>query len=162
MRTHVPGVHRRQAWWLSLLLLCLSGAAAVRAESDDHGGASQGVQVETLVQGATSWNGAPLPVYPRGQPQVSVLRITIPAGVTLPRHHHPVINAGMLLQGRLEVISADNERLELNAGDALIEMVNTVHYGKSLGPEPAVIVVVYAGAVGLPTTVRESATSSGL
>ena len=91
-----------------------------------------------------------------------MLRITIPAGVTLAQHHHPVINAGVLLQGRLEVISDQGDRLELKAGDALIELVNQAHYGKSLGPEPAVIVVVYAGAQGVPTTVRDSAPEPSL
>ncbi|MFZ9570494.1 MAG: hypothetical protein ACO28M_11705 [Vulcanococcus sp.] len=46
--------------------------------------------------------------------------------------------------------------------DALIELVNRVHRGKSLGPEPAVIVVVYAGAEGLPTTVLDPGQSPGL
>jgi hypothetical protein len=35
-------------------------------------------------------------------------------------------------------------------------------HNERLGLEPAVIVVVHAGVVGLPTTVGENATSSGL
>jgi quercetin dioxygenase-like cupin family protein len=93
---------------------------------------------------------------------VKVLRITIPAGVSLPNHHHPVINAGVLQQGRLEVITEQGETLLLSAGDALIELVNRVHRGKSLGPEPALIVVVYAVAEGLPTTVLDPGPSPGL
>jgi quercetin dioxygenase-like cupin family protein len=132
--------------------------------ADDHGhdGAASGVRVETLARSSQDWTGGQLPRYPSGQPVVTVLRITIPAGVSLPNHHHPVINAGVLQQGRLEVITEQGETLLLSAGDALIELVNRVHRGKSLGPEPAVIVVVYAGAEGLPTTVLDPGPSPGL
>ena len=64
-----------------------------------------------------------------------------------------VINAGVLLQGRLRVVLDDGRSREIRAGDALIEVVNRIHHGESLGPDPAVIVVVYAGAEGLPITI---------
>ena len=150
---------------LGLISLGVSIAGPVmpaRADDDGHGGAARGVQVETLARSSQDWTGGQLPRYPSGQPEVTVLRITIPAGVSLPNHHHPVINAGVLLQGRLEVVTERGETLLLSAGDALIELVNRVHHGKSLGPEPAVIVVVYAGAEGLPTTVLNPAPSPGL
>jgi quercetin dioxygenase-like cupin family protein len=84
---------------------------------------------------------------------VTVLRITIPAGASLARHQHPVINAGVLLQGRLRVVLDNGSSRELRAGDALIEVVNRIHRGESLGPDPAVIVVVYAGGEVLPITI---------
>lgn len=151
----------------SLGLICLGIGLAgpltpAWADEDGHGGAASGVKVETLARSSQDWTGGQLPRYPNGQPLVTVLRITIPAGVSLPNHHHPVINAGVLQQGRLEVVTDRGERLLLTAGDALIELVNRVHHGKSLGPEPAVIVVVYAGAEGLPTTVLDHGHSPGL
>jgi hypothetical protein len=33
-----------------------------------------------------------------------------------------------------------------------VESVNQVHYGESLGPDPAVIVVVYVGPAGVAIT----------
>jgi quercetin dioxygenase-like cupin family protein len=140
---------------LWLIGLCLSAAASLPALAANEGLGSEadGVRVETLARSSQAWSGDPLPAYPRGQPLVSVLRITIPAGASLARHRHPVINAGVLLQGRLRVVLDDGQSRELRAGDALIEVVNRIHHGESLGPDPAVIVVVYAGAEGLPTTV---------
>ena len=88
---------------------------------------------------------------------MSVLRISIPAGALLPWHRHPVINTGVLLSGRLRVIADNGRSIELKAGDGLIEVVNRSHRGISLGPDPAVIVVVYAGAAGLPLSVPDSA-----
>ena len=50
---------------------------------------------------------------------------------------------------------ADGRSKVLESGDALVEVVNRIHHGESLGPEQAVIMVVYAGVEGLPITVRD-------
>lgn len=47
-------------------------------------GEPAGVTVRTLVQSTRSWNGTPLPAYPSGQPEVTVLHITITAPATAP------------------------------------------------------------------------------
>ena len=49
--------------------------------------------VTRVAETASSWDGAPLPAYPAGQPQVTILRATIPPHATLPRHTHAVVNA---------------------------------------------------------------------
>lgn len=143
----------------ALIGLALSTAllAPARAFDDGHGGTARGVRVETLARSTQDWSGAPLPPYPAGQPQVTVLRISVPPGVRLDTHHHPVINAAVLLQGRLKVVMEDGRSRVLESGDALVEVVNRIHHGESLGPQPALIVVVYAGVEGLPTTVRDGA-----
>lgn len=41
---------------------------------------------------------------------------------------------------------------DLLPGQAIVESVNQVHYGESLGPDPAVIVVVYVGPAGVAIT----------
>jgi quercetin dioxygenase-like cupin family protein len=113
------------------------------------------VQAETLVKASISWDGNPLPAYPAEAPEISVLRIRIPAGATLPMHRHPVINAGYMVRGALTVVTEDSKTLHLKAGDALVEVVNTWHYGKNEGNEPAEIVVFYAGAAGVPLSVKK-------
>ncbi|AGA33978.1 Cupin 2 conserved barrel domain protein [Thioalkalivibrio nitratireducens DSM 14787] len=113
-------------------------------------------EVEVLAQTSRSWDGALLPAYPPGQPEVRILRIRIPAGARLPAHHHPVINAGVLLEGELTVVAEDGERLHLRAGDAIIELVEKWHYGRNEGNVPAEILVFYAGIEGRPVTVLET------
>ena len=144
------------AWLLGLSLGSAIWEPAAKAGDDGHGGAGQGVVVERLAQSSRSWDGSLLPAYPQKQPEITVLRITIPAGVSLASHQHPVINAGVLLQGRLRVVSSTGQIKELKAGDGLVELVHRSHHGVSLGPDPAVILVVYAGAIGLPTTVLDN------
>ncbi len=112
------------------------------------------LSVDKLAQSVTSWNGDTLPAYLPEQPQVTVLRIVIPAKYKLEWHKHPVINAGVLLSGELTVISEKQDTLHLHAGEALVELVNTYHYGVNEGDEPAEIIVFYAGNEGVPITVK--------
>lgn len=114
-----------------------------------------GITVHKLLQTDQSWNGAALPAYPEGKPEITILRIEIAPGVALPLHSHPVINAGVLLKGSLTVTTESGEVLHLKAGDAIAEVVNTWHYGKNEGDETAEIFVVYVGTPGTPITIKK-------
>lgn len=98
----------------------------------------------------TSWDGAKLPAYPIGAPHISVVRFTVQPHARLPLHRHPVINAGMVLQGELTVVAADGEQRTFHAGEGIVEMVNRAHYGENRGCEPLELVMFYAGAAGMP------------
>ncbi len=133
------------------VLVCLQlGCAPVqtRPEAD-----AKSAVVQELVKSTRSWNGERLPAYAQGQPEITMLRITIPAGTRLKNHTHPVINAGVLLSGQLTVVAADGQTLHLKAGDSIVEVVNTWHYGINEGTVPAEIIVFYAGVVDAPITV---------
>ena len=112
-------------------------------------------QVTVLAKTTRSWNGTELPHYPKGQPQITILRITVAPRSHLPMHEHPVINAGVLLKGRLTVVTDDHEILHLKAGDAIVELVGKPHYGKNETDEPAEIIVFYAGIKDEPVTVEK-------
>jgi len=111
--------------------------------------------VKELVKTTHSWDGALLPAYLQGQPEITVLRISIPAGTRLDTHRHPVINAGVLLNGQLMVVTKEGKTLHLKAGDPIVEVVNTWHYGINQGKVPAEIVVFYAGIIDTPITIVE-------
>jgi len=111
------------------------------------------VRVDVLSKSVLSWNGKTLPVYPEGKPEITILKITIPPGAFLPLHEHPVINAGVLLSGVLTVVTENGRTLHLKAGEAIVEVVDTWHYGRNEGNEPAEIIVFYAGITGRPITI---------
>jgi len=115
----------------------------------------QAVQTDVLAKGGLSWDGGRLPDYPKGAPEITILRIKIPPGEQLPLHKHPVINAGVLLSGELTVVTEDNKILHLKAGDPIIEVVNKWHYGKNEGDKTAELIVFYAGAFDTPITVKK-------
>lgn len=114
-----------------------------------------GLQVDVLTQATSSWDGSPLPNYPIGTAEITIMRITIAPGAQLPVHEHTVINAGVLLKGELTVITRDNKTLHLKAGEPVVEVVGKWHYGMNEGTEPAEIIVFYAGEEGQPNTVKQ-------
>ena len=137
---------------LSIILFLQSGCAALRTSPEVREGAPV---VKELIKTTRSWDGAVLPAYPQGQPEITILRITIPAGTRLDTHRHPVINAGVLINGQLTVVTTGGKTLHLKAGDPIVEVVNTWHYGINEGNVPAEIVVFYAGIINTPITVVE-------
>ena len=114
-----------------------------------------GVTVQTLARSDRSWNGALLPQLSAAHPEVNVLRMTVPPGVTLRLHEHPVIHAGVLLQGRLRLETKDGAYQLLEPGQAVIEVVNNEHRSVSLGPDPAVLIIVFVGPQGKAITLPE-------
>lgn len=114
-----------------------------------------GIQSEVLVKSGVSWDASVLPHYPEGEPEITILRITVPPQARLPMHEHPVINAGVLLKGQLTVMTQQGKTLQLKAGDPIVEVVGKWHYGKNEGSEPAQIIVFYAGVKDRPITVKK-------
>ena len=110
-------------------------------------------EVVKLVESTKSWNGAALPSYPAGTPQVTILKITIPPHTALKTHKHPVINAGVVMKGELTVSTEKGETMIIKAGEPIVELVNIWHYGKNDGNEPVELIVFYAGIEGTPITV---------
>ncbi len=129
------------------LILVLGGAASAKEENAVH--------ADVLVRSGQSWDGSPLPAYPKGSPEITILRVTVPPGARLALHKHPVINAGVLVEGELTVVTEDNKTLHLKAGDALVEVVDKWHYGKNEGTKTAEIIVFYAGEAGRPVTMEK-------
>ncbi|HSB30820.1 MAG TPA: cupin domain-containing protein [Candidatus Sulfobium mesophilum] len=113
------------------------------------------IQTDILAKSGLSWDGSRLPDYPKGSPELTILRIKIPPGALLPLHKHTVINAGVLLSGELTVVTEDNRILKLKAGESIVEVVNKWHYGKNEGNTMAEIIVFYAGTFDAPVTVKK-------
>jgi len=66
-----------------------------------------------------------------------------------------VINAGVLISRQLTVVAEDGKILILNAGDPIVELVNTPHYGINQGKDLVDIIVFYASTIDTPITVTE-------
>jgi quercetin dioxygenase-like cupin family protein len=113
------------------------------------------IKVTPLLQTTRSWDGKPL-AYPSGQAEVTGMLIEIAPGAETGWHLHPVPSFGLLLEGELEVRLKNGTVNRLKAGDALAEVVNTLHNGRNVGALPVKIVVFYAGAVGQKLSEKES------
>lgn len=132
------------------LTLGLFAAHAVAAETHNPESAVSTV----LLQTEKSWDGAQYKPYSAGQPQLTVLKIVIPAHTALPWHTHPMPNAAYVVSGTLNVESQDgHSKKTLHAGDVLPEMVDRVHRGWT-GKSPVELIVFYAGVAGMPTAIK--------
>ena len=137
---------KKLIWGICLALLLAANVVAEEVNA---------VHVDVLAKSSVSWDGSALPDYSKGTPEVSILRIKIPPGVQLPLHKHPVINAGVLLSGELTVVTDGNKTLHLKAGDSIVEVVNTWHYGKNEGNTTAELLVFYAGIRDTQITIKK-------
>ena len=107
------------------------------------------VTIEKILDTETAWDGSSYGSYPDGQPEMSVLKITIPPNTALPWHTHPIPSAGYVVSGELTVERKDGERKVVKQGEVLPETVDSVHRGIS-GNRPVTLIVFYAGVRGLP------------
>lgn len=141
--------HTIQSGIAACLILSCSGSL-LGHENDGK------IKVEQLAKSGVSWDGSALPNYPKGKPEITILRITVPPKTKLAVHEHPVINAGVLLRGELRVVKSNGKERILKAGDAIVELVNVWHHGENNSDEPAEIIVFYAGSKGSPLTVKKT------
>ena len=110
------------------------------------------VQSEILLRTGSSWDGEPYKSYPSGQPELTILKITLAPHTKLEWHSHPIPNAAYIVSGELTLErKKDGRKQRFAAGQALSETVDTLHRGVT-GDEPVVLIVFYAGNSGTPLT----------
>ena len=137
----------------ALALQC--GCAAQRGGDTfaQYDGAKE-IKIIDLARTSQSWDGAQLPDYPSGKPELVVRRYIFPAGSILGWHHHPVINYGIVQQGELTIIGLDGKETTIRAGEPVVEMVGTIHHGENRGKETVVLDMFYISQNGTPIAVQ--------
>ena len=112
-------------------------------------------QVETieLFRTSQSWDGVELPDYPQGRPELVAVKYVIPQGSKLGWHHHDAMNHGVLVQGELTIVAIDGTEKVVHEGEAIVEMVGTVHHGENRGTKPVVLYMFYLSQQGMPLSV---------
>ncbi len=138
---------------LGLLLTAGLSFASHHLVAQESASSGTAIEVDVLAKSTVDWRGNALPPYAEGKPEVTVAKVTIPAGQALPLHQHPFMTAGVVVKGTIEVRTDSGDTHIARAGDAVIELINQAHGGANIGDEDAVILVVYAGIEGEPVTV---------
>ena len=114
----------------------------------------QQVTHEELIRTSQSWDGVELPDYFKGRPELVAVKYVFPAGQKLGWHHHPVMNYGVLVQGELTIIGQDGKEKTVHEGEAVVEMVNTIHHGENRGAKPVILYMFYLSQKDLPLAVQ--------
>lgn len=115
---------------------------------------SAAVKVSTVLKAESSWDGKPI-VYPSGKAEVTGMVVEVAPGGETGWHSHPVPSFALVLEGELEVRLKSGAVKRLKSGEALAEVVNTLHNGRNVGLVPVKIVVFYVGAAGQKLSVKE-------
>jgi quercetin dioxygenase-like cupin family protein len=110
-----------------------------------------GPTVETLIETSETVLGQEF-VYPEGRARITAAVVTVPPGQILAPHLHPVPLFGYVLQGELVVDYGSQGEIRYGKGDALVEAIDWPHQGRNGGRGILRILVVYAGAEGVPNS----------
>lgn len=129
----------------------LDGLQRTKANESD---AAQTVLSEELIRTSQSWDGVELPDYFEGRPELVAVKYVFPAGKKLGWHHHPVMNYGILVQGELTIIGQDGKEKVVHEGEAVVEMVNTIHHGENRGTKPVILYMFYLSQDSLPLAIQ--------
>ncbi len=109
-----------------------------------------------LLKTSQSWDGAELPDYLKGKPELRVLKVTLPPHTSLPKHHHDVMSYGIICKGQLTLVrESDGKETTVNEGQAVVETVSTVHHGENRGDVPTELYVFYLSQKDLPISVAD-------
>ena len=156
---------RKMKLWMLAAILTICGATAFmtsckeavtneKATVSNDDTPAQAVKSEELIRTSQSWDGVELPDYLQGRPELVAVKYEFPAGQKLGWHHHPVINYGVLVQGELTIIGQDGKEKVVHEGEAVVEMVNTIHHGENRGTKPVILYMFYLSQDSLPLAVQ--------
>ena len=112
------------------------------------------VESTVLIRTSKSWDDVELPDYFEGRPELVAVKYVFPAGQKLGWHHHPVMNYGILVQGELTIIGQDGKEKVVHEGEAVVEMVNTIHHGENRGTKPVILYMFYLSQEGQDLAVQ--------
>ncbi len=152
MNLHLP----HSAAWLGVcaLAFCL-GTTTCSNNKDDEDATAQ-AKSELLLKTSKSWDGAELPDYLKGKPELCVLKVTIPPHCALKKHHHDILSYGIVTKGELTLIrESDKKETTVHEGEAVVETVGTVHHGENRGDTTTEVYVFYTSQEGMPLSVAD-------
>ena len=107
-----------------------------------------------LIRTSQSWDGAQLPNFPQGKPELRVIRLDFPVGAMTGWHHHNVINYGIVEQGDLTIVCQDGSERTFHEGEPLVEVIGTIHRGENRGTKPVILDMFYVSSPGIEVTIQ--------
>ncbi|MDR3526639.1 MAG: cupin domain-containing protein [Rhizomicrobium sp.] len=83
-------------------------------------------------------------------PTVNSSIVTFQSGDKTGVHKHPYPHYGYMLEGVLTIVNTETGKsFDLKAGEFLVEMLNTAHYGENRGTVPVRILIVDSVPAGV-------------
>ena len=130
--------------WMLPAILTICGSATVLTackKSSVNANPVAAVQSSELIRTSQSWDGVELPDYLQGRPELVAVKYEFPAGQKL-------------VQGELTIIGQDGKEKTVHEGEAVVEMVNTIHHGENRGTKPVILYMFYLSQKDMPLAVQ--------
>ena len=141
-------------WVFAATLVCGSSVLTSCKTAKAVSSTAQKVEATELIGTSQSWDGVELPDYFKGRPELVAVKYVFPAGQKLGWHHHVAMNYGVLAQGELTIIGQDGKEKVVHEGEAVVEMVGTIHHGENRGKKDVILYMFYLSQKDLPLAVQ--------
>ena len=82
------------------------------------------------------------------------MRLDFPVGDKTGWHHHTVVNYGIVQQGELTIVCQDGSEKTFHEGEALVEVIGTIHRGENRGRKPVILNMFYFSSPGQEITIQ--------
>ena len=112
------------------------------------------IKTTELIRTSQCWDGAQLPDFPQGKPELRVIRLDFPIGAKTGWHHHTVVNYGIVQQGELTIVCQDGSKRTFHEGEPLVEVIGTIHRGENRGKKPVILNMFYFSTPGAEITIQ--------
>lgn len=140
-----PKIRTASLCLISLFLLAPASFAA------DY---SSGVTAKVLTKTTVTGNGQKIAYPVTDRAEVTAMTVDLAPGSETGWHKHPVPVYAYVVSGNLAVEIDSGKELTFKAGDAIIEVVNTLHNGRNRGSESVKLAVFYLGVEGTPNVIK--------
>ena len=143
------------ATYIRTACLCLIGLLCIvqPAVTADY---NAGVAAKVLLKSSLTGNGQKISYPVTDRAEVTAMTVDLAPGAETGWHKHPFPVYAYVVSGALSVELEDGTVLSFTAGDAIIEVVNTMHNGKNRGNVAVKLAVFYLGVEGVPNVIREA------
>ena len=115
---------------------------------------SSGVTAKVLKKTTVTGNGQKITYPQTDRAEVTAMSVELAPGAETGWHQHPIPVYAYVVSGQLTVELAEGKSLSFGAGEAIVEVVNTLHNGKNLGREPVKLAVFYLGVEGAANVIK--------
>ena len=146
---HTPRIRTACHGMIALLLIITPAFAA-----DYNSGVTSKVLIKTTVTG----NGQQITYPVTDKAMVTAMTVELAPGSETGWHKHPVPVYAYVVAGNLSVEIEGGKQLSFGPGDAIIEVVNTMHNGRNRENVPVKLAVFYLGAECLPNVIKPAPT----
>lgn len=113
-----------------------------------------GVTAQVLKKTMVTGNGQRISYPATDKAEVTAMTVDLAPGAETGWHKHPIPVYAYVVSGTIIVEIEGGKEISFGPGEAIIEVVNTLHNGRNKGKEPVKLAVFYLGAEGIPNVIK--------